>query len=402
MFEIKDAAELRAMDLDVLHSYKEQLVENRSGIEAAEFTKAAQDVKAEIDCRNIEGEIRAADVKAVTFGAGIQMERSGEKEETEVSDPYDTPEYRKAFMDYVCRGVQMPVQYRTDDSTTTADVPVMIPTTLMNKIIEKLESYGEIYSGVTKLNVKGGIEFPVLDLNPTASWVGEEVVSDDQKLEADTKVSFGYYELECRIAQSWLASIVTFDEFQRRFVPVAVKAMIKKLDAAIVSGSGSGQPLGIINDARITNVVEMQSTDIVDWTKWRSIVKHAIPREYRADGVYLMNQGTWDAYIETMADDNNAPVSIGYNPVTGNEEMRLMGNRVIITDQLPEFDDANDEDVFCIYGRLSDYAINSNQQLMTQQWNDPETRQRKTLAYMVADGKVLDPYGWVLVAKEGL
>ena len=401
MFEIKDAAELRAMDLDVLHEYKEQLVENRSGIEAADFTKAAQDVKAEIDCRNIEGEIRAADVKAVSFGAGSTIERS--EKEHEDSDPYDTPEYRNAFMDYVCRGIEMPAQFRSgDDSTTTADVPVMIPTTLMNKIIEKLESYGEIYNGVTKLNVKGGIEFPVLDLNPTASWVGEEVISDYQKLEADTKVSFGYYELECRIAQSWLASIVTFEEFQRRFVPVAVKAMIKKLDASIVSGSGSGQPLGIVNDTRITNTVDMSATDIVDWKKWRSKVKHAIPREYRSEGVYLMNQGTWDAYIETMADDDNAPVSINYNPVTGNEEMRLMGNRVIITDQLPEFDDASDEDVFCIYGRLSDYAINSNQQLMTQQWNDPDKRQRKTLAYMVADGKVLDPYGWVLVAKESL
>jgi HK97 family phage major capsid protein len=102
-----------------------------------------------------------------------------------------------------------------------------------------------------------------------------------------------------------------------------------------------------------------------------------------------------------MADDNNAPVSIGYNPVTGAEQLRFMGFPVLLVDDtiLADFDDAASDDVFAIYGKLSDYAINWNQQLQTVQYTDWDKRKRKTVAYAVLDGKVLDANGFVLVAK---
>jgi HK97 family phage major capsid protein len=291
--------------------------------------------------------------------------------------------------------------YKRDDAhTATTDVPVMIPTTLSTKIIEELEAENGIFAAVTKTNVPGGVEYPVMTLKPVSTWVGEDEVSDFQKLEADVKISFSYYELECRVSQTMLASIVTFAEFQRRIVPAIVRSMSKKIEAGVVSGTGSGQMLGIVNDTRVTNKVTLSATQVKDWKAWHKIVKMAIPRAYRG-GTFIMAQSTWDAYIETMADDNNAPVSIGYNPVTGAEQLRFMGFPVLLVDDtiLADFDDAASDDVFAIYGKLSDYAINWNQQLQTVQYTDWDKRKRKTVAYAVLDGKVLDANGFVLVAK---
>lgn len=403
MFETMTDEQYRSLDIDALETRQAELIALAdSDVDAAEYKAECERCMGEIAHRNQAIELRKASLSKLDAGMGKTIERSGNQEEPD-TDPYDTPEYRKAFMEYVCRKTPIPahlLQRGTDAYTYTTDVPVMIPTTLSTKIIEKLDEYGEIYSRVAKTNMKGGIEYPILDLKPVATWVDEDEVSNWQKFEAKDKISFGYYELECRIAQSMLASIVTFDEFQRRFVPLATKAMIVKIEEGIIKGTGSGQMLGITVDERITNIVGLDGTDIADWKQWRKQVKAEIPRPYR-NGTFIMSQGTWDSYIETMADDVNAPVSIGYNVVTGVEELRLMGFPVLLVDDtiLPDYDDAEDGDVFCIYGKLDDYVINTNQQLMTVQYDDWDNRKKKTAAYMVLDGKVLDPYGFMLIKK---
>ena len=408
MFETMTDEQYRSLDIDALETRQAELIALAdSDVDAAEYKAECERCMGEIAHRNQAIELRKASLNKIEAGMGKTIERSGAQVDDDV-DPFDTPEYRKAFMELVCRKTPMPekmlrdayAKRGTDAYTYTTDVPVMIPTTLSTKIIEKLEEYGEIYARVAKTNLKGGVDYPILDLKPIATWVDEDEVSNWQKFEAKDKVSFGYYELECRIAQSMLASIVTFDEFQRRFVPLATKAMIQKIEEGIIKGTGSGQMLGITADERITNIVGLDSTAIADWKQWRKQVKAEIPRPYR-NGTFIMSQGTWDSYIETMADDVNAPVSIGYNAVTGVEELRLMGFSVLLVDDtiLPDYDDAEDGDVFCIYGKLEDYVINSNQNLMTVQYDDWDNRKKKTVAYMVLDGKVLDPYGFMLIKK---
>ena len=407
MFISMSEEQYRSLEIDALEARQAELVGLAdSDVDSAEYKAECDRCMAEIAHRNQAIELRKASLSKLEAGAGKLMERSGAMKDEDV-DPFDTPEYRHAFMELVCRKTPMPEKFttgiyaqRNDALTLTTDVPVMIPTTISNKIIERLETYGEIYARVAKTNMKGGVEYPILDLKPEAFWVGETDVSDWQKLEAKDKISFGYYELECRIAQSMLASIVTFDEFQRRFVPLATKAMIKKIESGIIAGSGSGQMLGIVNDTRIENKVGMEATDVEDWKQWHKKVKAAIPFEYR-NGGFIMAQGTWDTYIETLSNDISSPVSIGYNPVTGVEERRFMGFPVFLVSDaiLPDFDSAEDGDVFAIYGNLDDYVINTNAQLQVVQYLDWDVRQHKTVAYMVLDGKVLDPYGFVLVTK---
>lgn len=173
----------------------------------------------------------------------------------EPEDKYDTTAYRKAFMNYVCRGVAIPAEYRAAETTTTADSGAVIPTTIMNEIIQKLESYGSIYAKVRKINVQGGVSIPIADLKPTAHWITEAKSSDDQKAPAKNSVTFNYYGLECKISQSILANVVTLKMFTDLFVPMATEAMVKAIEIAIFNGTGEGQPLGVLKDRRVTAVI---------------------------------------------------------------------------------------------------------------------------------------------------
>jgi HK97 family phage major capsid protein len=407
------AAEYRALDDVAFEERRQTIIDLLNADELPEDVTTDQLmaertlIMGEVERRNAAAELRGATVKNVLNASKVLATSKEEKRGAKEVDPFDTTEYRNAFMEFVCRHAAMPEEFRTgvyaqrdDAHTSTGDVPVMIPTTLSKNIIEELEAENGIYARVTKTNIKGGLEVPILSIKPIAHWVGETEVSDTQKFEAKLKVTFSYYELECRLSQTMLESIVTFDEFQRRFVPAVVKAMVDAIETGVVSGSGTGQMLGITNDPRVTNTVDMTATQVKDWKQWHKIVKKAIPRAYRG-GTIIMGQGTWDSYIETMADDNNAPVSAGYNPVTGAEVLRLMGFEVLLVDDslIADFDTASSGDVFCIYGKLSDYAINWNQQIQTVQYTDWEDRKRKTVAYAVLDGKVLDANGFVLVKK---
>ena len=94
-----------------------------------------------------------------------------------VVDAHDTQEYRTAFMNYVCRGVEIPAEVRA--TTTTADASVVIPTTVMNEIIQEMDTYGNIWAKVRKINVQGGVEIPILSIKPAAQWITETQASTD-------------------------------------------------------------------------------------------------------------------------------------------------------------------------------------------------------------------------------
>ena len=68
-------------------------------------------------------------------------------------------------------------------------------------------------------------------------------------------------------------------------------------------------------------------------------------------------------------------------------------------DLIKDFDTATEGDVIAIFGRLSDYMVNSNMQITATKWRDEDNNVIKNKLLMYADGKVADPYGFILVKK---
>ena len=321
-------------------------------------------------------------------------------------DVLNSMEYRSAFKAYVQNGTEIPAQFRSA-ANTTAETGAAIPLTIMNEVINTVKKrYGNLYSKVRKLNVQGGVEFPVGALQAKFKWITEGTVSPRQKTDKLGKVSFSYYGAEIRIAQSFVSSIVTLSDFETKIAEVIAIAYLQAMDEGIVLGTGDGMMTGILNDARVTNVVTMTAKDMGDWTAWRKKFFAKLPLGYRA-GEFIFPLSTVETYLETMADSNNNPI---FRQATGlevndgdavNPNGRFFGREISLVepDIIGDFDDASANDVIGIYWQPEEYAINENFGFSMRRYFDEETNEWVDKALTVVDGKILNPTGYVLIKK---
>lgn len=319
-------------------------------------------------------------------------------------DKFDTVEYREAFMNFVCRGTKIPMELRA--TTMTTDASVVIPTSLMNEIIQELETSGEIYAKVRKLNVQGGVEFPILSLKPTATWITANTgtsESDTQKLQMNDKIVFNYYGLECKLSQTLLANVTTLEMFKSLFVPMSVEAIITAIELSIIKGDGNGQMTGITVDSRVPskNKFEMTAEEFTTYDGWKKKVFGKMKKSYR-NGTFIMAQSTFDGYIDGMVDKNGQPIGRVNYGIDGSETYRFGGKQVMTVEEtlIADYETATKGDVVAIFVNLNDYAINSNMEIKVVKWEDHDTNEIKNKAIVICDGKLVDPHG-VLVIKKG-
>lgn len=324
-------------------------------------------------------------------------------------DRYDTMEYRRAFMDYVTRGVKNDIlEFRTNETTLPSDIGAVIPTTILNRIVEKMEETGRIWSRVTKTSIQGGVEIPVSFAKPVATWVAAGTVADKQKKTVNTTISFSYHKLQVRVAVELVASVVALPIFEQTIADNIAEAMVKALDTAIISGTGTGtgtvpgQPLGIINHTNIPSqqVVTVAPADFGKYATWPELFAK-MPRSYRSGMVLILNDADWHKYIVGMVDNTGQPVARVNYGLDGSIEERFLGREVIaVEDLLPSIDEASDNDVVAILCRLEDYMVNSNMAITFRRYFDEDTDEWISKATMIADGKLADPNGVVLIKKE--
>lgn len=344
--------------------------------------------------RNNNPDVRSKVINGEVRGSfGIKNGQPQKREE----DPSDSVEYRTAFMNFICRNVPISAELR--EATNTVDASAVIPKTIVNEIVKKLESYGNIFAKVRKLNVQGGVSIPILDLKPTAKWIDETTASEDQKLQAKSSITFSYFGVECKLAQSLLVNITTLDVFQNEFINLATEAIVKAVEIAIFNGTGTNQPLGIIKDSRVKNVVTLSTADFGTWEGWHK-VKGQIKKAYR-NGCFVMNQSTFDGNIDGMVDKNGQPIARVNYGIDSEEKYRFMGKEVetVEDDILPAYEDAKTGDVVAVFINLSDYAINTNMDMTATKWVDNDTNKIKNKVMMIIDGKLIDTNGVVLIKK---
>ncbi len=317
-------------------------------------------------------------------------------------NPLDSLEYRQAFKEYVTTGAW---NYRADATLVTSDIGKVIPNTIMKEFIKELKTYGGIYKRVRKLNVQGGVEFPIEDLVPTVTWISETTVSETQKTpEIKNSVSFGYHIVEAKIAQSLLSATVSLDYLESEIAKLLAEAFIKEFDRVIVNGSGSGQPLGILNDTRVKDdhKIAFSAAELADWTKWRTKLFAKIPVSYRGGGIFITTAANWESYFMTLKDANNNPISKEtFNVEDGETECKFAGRTVILVepDILKDFDTAASDDAFAVFFRPEDYAINTNLQLYFKRYFNEDTNKWINKGLCIMDGKLLDTNGVYVLKK---
>ena len=380
--------------------------------------------KAEIDIKSLKEQITLRDAGAAedpaarslgnepeqrslnplgTYGRGV----SNRAVEGADEDIYGSLAYRTAFRNYVVNGTPIPEEYRNveqraDALTVVGDVGAVIPTTIMNKVIEDLTVEGKIINRITQTTFQGGVQIPLSDINPTATWLESEIeVSDEQKAEMKASVKFSYHVLEAKVAIGLLTSTVTLGVFESTVVKQLKKAMIKAIETAVISGTGLGQPKGLTKYTLPGDqVIEFTDKEIGTVKGWAR-AEAAIPEAYEDTEIYLMNKQTWEMHLNGMTDTNGQKIGLG--KINEKGQKILNGREVLTTDKLPGYDNAAAGDIFGALVNLEDYILNSNLAMYYKKYFNEDKNKWIHKALMIADGQMaIGEVNSKLVGAKGL
>lgn len=316
--------------------------------------------------------------------------------EGDPEDKYDTVAYRKAFKDFILRKKEMPIEYR--DVSKTTDNAAVIPTTIINKVYEKMESYGGIYARVTKTSFKGGVAVPTSSAKPTATWVAEGAGSTKQK-KTTSNIVFAHYKLRCAVAISLEMDTMALSAFETTVTNNIVEAMMKAIEPAIISGDGSSKPTGILHETPVEGqAIESNEQKYADLVA----AEAALPAAYESTSVWCMSKKTFMGYIG-MVDTNKQPIARVNYGLNGRPERILLGRQVVVYDGdgLKSFATASAGEVYAFIFNFSDYILNSNYQMTMKEYEDNETDDIIKKAIAIVDGKVVDKNSLVVLKKTG-
>ena len=319
---------------------------------------------------------------------------SGAEQRTAVNK-YETMEYRKVFMEYVTRGVTIPKEYRQDEVSQTTDVGAVIPTNVLNQIITKLESVGNILAKVTRTAYKGGVTIPKSTVKPVATWTTQGKGSDKQKQDTSGTVTFAYHKLRCTVAVSLEVDTMAITAFENLLINNIVEAMTKALEQAIISGTGVGQPKGITAEtADAGQTVETAKPAYADLIA----AEGNLPVAYEKGAEWCMSKKTYMNYYG-LTDSNGQPIGrINYG-LAGKPEYTLLGRPVNVCDYLPSFANAENNSIVGFLFNFKDYVLNTNYAMGVKKYEDNDTDDMVTKGIMLADGKVVDTGSYVPLKK---
>lgn len=368
--------------------------EKKSEIEKLDndFENAARE---QANLNALRDNVKVADIQ--NKGVGAVVGTVVESTTNQISDDLlNSVEYRQAFMNHVVRGVAIPAEFTNVDSNTkTGDVGTLIPTTVLEKIIEKLEATGMILPLVTRTAYKGGVSIPTSSVKPVATWVVQGAGSDKQKKDIKGSITFAYHKLRCAVSVSFETDLMALSIFETTLINNITEAMTKALEQAIISGTGEGQPKGILTE-EVNKGQELNDATISYDTLVNA--EAALPLEYEDGAVHCMTKKTFMAYIG-IKDSNGQPIARVNYGIDGKPERILLGRPVILCNYLKSYDTAETGDVFHFLFNFKDYVLNTNYNMGLKKYEDNDTDDMVTKAIMIADGKVVIKDSLVTIKK---
>lgn len=365
----------------------------------AEVTQLTQE-RADLVRQSVALRAEAQDFGNVLNNDAATMQRS--------TDPTQSIEYRTAFMEFVMRRKDNPILHRADASTTTNDIQsVIVPTVITDQLFAKKDNAGSIFARVTKTNYPAGMSIKTTNFKPTLEWVSENGKSDREKATSGSIV-FSGFKGQIRLAISLESQVMSLAQFEAALLDRILKACSRGFDKVIVSGTGEGQPTGILTRKDYTkNTAKLNNKTIGDYAAWLKVYAQ-IPLAEQPGAVLHINKTDWQGHILGMKDENGRVIALDTMGFGGALIHMFMGKEVaLLEDQgLPTFDSitgsatASKATAFAYYFDDAKYVFNSNMQLTLRNYIDEETDEKVHKATIIADGKVVDDDGLLIICRD--
>ena len=111
-----------------------------------------------------------------------------------------------------------------------------------------------------------------------------------------------------------------------------------------------------------------------------------------------MSKKTFMGYVG-MTDKQGQPIARVNYGVNGKPERYLLGREVVLTEHLPNFSTASANDKFAFIFDFANYDLNTNYAIGIKKYEDNDNDDQITKGIMLADGKVVDGNGLVILKK---
>ena len=401
MQELETRSEELANDIEAAETNEElDAVEEASealDAEKAEAEKAVSDLEAEVD--KLERELAEIEEKQPETEAPAEEKREAvapQKETRTMMKRWKEMNYeeRSAFVQRdEMQAFLGEIRSAIAEKRTISNAGYLVPRVLIGLLKESIEDYSKLYSRVFLKSVPGEGRVVIEGAIPEAVWTEacanlNELDLSFSKVEVDGYKVGGYFKI-CN------ATLEDSDvDLASELISALGQAIGLALDAAIVFGTGTKMPVGIVTALKAVsqtpNVVSHANT-VKEKALIEALIDDAskITSKYGSDLIWIMNKKTWLKIKKNMmnVDANGLYVAGNQLPIIGGDiiELGFMPDDVIV---------GGYADLYLLAERAGTKIGTSEHAF----WVADQTGFKGTARY---DGKVLDTNGFVAIGING-
>lgn len=284
---IRREADTEGADITALNNEADKLIEERKALMAA-----AEQRRGLLD-------------KIGSGAAGNGVPVIGEQEKRTYSR--ESAEYRSAFLKHI-RGIELDEVEKRAFTSAESSAGAVIPTQTANEIIRKMKQLAPILGEITLLHVAGNVKFAVESTvaDPALHTENAEITASTDTL---TSVTLGSYEITKLVQVSKTVATMSIDAFESWLTDMLAEKITEKIDAYLISGTGTSQPTGVASAATWgdTNSVTVAKTSSLTSGNVQSLIG-LLNGAYDRNAKFLMSKKT--LFTDFMPLQDNSKNSI--------------------------------------------------------------------------------------------
>lgn len=298
-----------------------------------------------------------------------------------------------SFAEYI----RCQAEKRADTSNLTkGDNGGVIPKTIVNKIIDKVEEISPVYKLATHYNIPGTAAIPTEDDSAdsiTVAFATEftDLTSHSNKFGTIELTGYLYGALT-KVSKSLLKN--SNFNLTNWVIAKMAKKIAKFLDGVLLNGATSKvNGIALSYDSTkmkktLASKSAVTSDELID-------VQELVPDEYQADAIWIMNKKTRTAIRKLKDSDNNYLLNRDLSSKWG---YTLLGKDVYCSDNVSELGEVSKNVIF--YGDLSGLAVKESETSEIQILNELFAAQHAIgiVAWGEIDAKVEDKQKIAVVA----
>ena len=328
----------------------------------------------------LEEEIRSIDVSIRAIDTARKLEPEDETEEAENKDQ-EQRDIEQRDIDEFDAYLRGKVEERDNTNMVKTDNGAVIPTTIANKIIEKVVDMCPIYHDADRYNVKGTLQIPYYD--ETTKDIKMEYCDEFTDGESSTG-KFASVTLTGYLARATTdVSKSLINNSQFNIVDFVIRRMAlsiaKFLEKELLHGTASKVDglSGVTQKVTAASATAITADEIID-------LQEAVPDEYQAEAYFIMNKKTRTAIRKLKDGQGNYLLNKDANSRWG---YTLFGKDVYTSANMDEMA-AGKKAIF--YGDYKGLAVKVSEDINIDVLRETKARQHavEVLGFVEFDAKV--------------